>query len=445
MRIFFVVWIGQFISLLGSKLSEFALAIWAYQQMTSVTHIAFLLVLMYVPNIIASPFAGALIDRWNRRSAMLFSDFASGICSVVVMLLAFSGHLQLWHIYIMIPLLAIANSFQTPAYSAGIAQLVPQQYQGHANGLADLPIATSRIITPLLAGILIGIIQLKGILLIDCLTFFVAIATLLSVRFPNLPKYGQRKTTQKTQPLARLWHETIFSWRYIKSQPSLLRLWIFIILTYFTIGMFDLAFWLLVLKSGTVKFGVVLTAGGFGLLAGSAVMSLWGGSKRRIYGILGFTLLQGIMVVAMGFTSLQSLPLTSICIFIYLFADPIIMGSSKAIWQRKVPLNLQGRVFSLQLMLQRGAMIPAYICTGLLVDRVFEPLIKHHALKDSLGSFFGTAPGSGVCLFLIILGIFKILISCSAYRKPLLLKVDWSLPDVAELSNNTYPETDPLV
>jgi MFS transporter, DHA3 family, macrolide efflux protein len=434
MRIFLVVWIGQFISLLGSKLSEYALALWAYQQVGSMTQVAFLVVLLYLPNILISPIAGSLIDRWNRRWAMVFSDSVSGICSVVALILTVSGHLQLWHIYLGVPILSIASAFQAPAYSAAISQLVPKRHYGRANGMTEIPLAVSRILTPLLAALLIGIIKLQGILLIDSLTFVLALITLLSVRFPKLqPSPNQslvEDRTQKKGDLQQLLTEAIDSWRYIRAKPRLFRLWLFIIATYFTIGMFDISFWLLVLKFGSAtQFGIVISSAGCGMLLGSMVMSAWGRPKRRILGILKLTALQGFVVIVLGVGVKLSLAVASVGAFIYLFADPIIMGANRAIWQQQIPQDLQGRVFAVLLMFQRGAMIPAYLVTGLMVDRIFEPLLATSPFwQGSLGKLLGHEPGAGICLFLILLGVAKLLLAAFASQNSLLLNVERPLP-----------------
>jgi MFS family permease len=408
--------------MLGSKLSEFALAIWAYQQISSTTHIAFLIALMYLPNLIASPLAGAIVDRCNRRVVMIYSNLAAGGCSLIMMLLAFSGQLQFWHIYLTIPILSISSAFQVPAYSAAIAQLVPKQYYGHVNGMTEIPIAVSRILIPLVAALLMGMMKLQGILLIDTISFMVALVTLLIVRFPKL----QQKRTLKKGTLQQLLEETIESWRYIRAQPRLFRLWLFIIATYFTIGMFDIAFWLLVLKFGSAtKFSIVISSAGAGMLLGSLVMSTWGRPRRRILGILKLTALQGFVVIMLGLGVKLSLAVASIGAFIYLFADPIIMGSNRAIWQQQIPQELQGRVFSVLLMFQRGAMIPAYLITGLLVDHIFEPLLATNLFwQESFGKLVGDEPGSGICLLLILLGISKILLSVFSAQSSLLLNAE---------------------
>ncbi|MCM1984621.1 MFS transporter (plasmid) [Lyngbya confervoides BDU141951] len=407
---------------MGSKLAEFALAIWAYQSMDSVTQIATLVILMYLPNIVITPLTGSLIDRWNRRWTMLISDCLGATCSLVALLLVWFGQLQLWHIYIGVPILAISQALATPAYSAAIAQLVPNQHYGRANGMTDIPLAVSRILTPLLAVILLELIQLQGLLLIDVFSFGVSLFTLLSVRFPKLH--------QKSQPspgigLKQLLRESKQSWQFIRAKQGLFQLWKYIIWTYFTIGMFDLAFWLLVLKLGSApRFGLLVSAAGCGYLIGSLAMSVWGGTKHRIFQILMLTGLQGGVVVLLGIGVQKSWMLAGLGVSLYLFADPIIMGSSKAIWQEQVPQALQGRVFSLQLMFQRGAMILAYAITGLMIDQFFDPLLASLAGTYLLRNHATNPMGAGISVFLLFLGVIKIAAAILASRNRQLINLN---------------------
>lgn len=407
--------------MIGSKVSEFALAIWAYQQVSSMTHIAFLAALMYVPNFIASPFAGATIDRCNRRVVMIYSDLAAGGCSFIMMLLAFSGQLQLWHIYLTIPILSISSAFQIPAYSAAIAQIVPKENYGRANGMTEIPIAVSRILTPLITVLLMGIIQLQGILFIDTLTFIISLVTLTRVRFPKL----YYSTVSKKRGLQQLLTEAVESLHYIRAQPRLFRLWIFIISHYFTVGMFEIAFWLLVLKFGSVtKFSIMISSAECGMLLGSMFMSFSGRPRRRVLGILKLTALQGFVIIVLGVGVKISLFVASFGVFIYLFSAPIIMAVYRTIWQQQIPQELQGRVFSVLLMVQRGVLIPAFLIAGISVEYFFEPFLANNlVVQNSLGQIIGNGSGTGICLFLIMLGFGKIILSIIAYRDPLLLSI----------------------
>jgi MFS family permease len=78
MRAFIIIWVGQLVSLIGSQLTGFALGVWVYEQTHSVLMVALTQVAMQAPFVILSPLAGVLADRWNRRTAMIISDFGAG-------------------------------------------------------------------------------------------------------------------------------------------------------------------------------------------------------------------------------------------------------------------------------------------------------------------------------------------------------------------------------
>ena len=107
-QFFFLIWFGQLISLTGSGLTGFALGVWVYQQTGSVTQFALISLLTSLPGIIFSPIAGALVDRWDRRMAMILSDTGASVCTLSIALLLWAGRLEVWHIYIA---MAISSTF----------------------------------------------------------------------------------------------------------------------------------------------------------------------------------------------------------------------------------------------------------------------------------------------------------------------------------------------
>ena len=431
MRIFLTVWIGQVISLFGSKLSEFALGFWileqTYKETGTISQFALIILLIYLPKVIVSPMAGVLIDRWNRRSAMILSDGATGIIALIIMLLALSDKLAVWHIYLAVTITSTFNAFQLPAYTAAIAQVVPQDQYSRANGMVQVSNGIAKIASPFVAGILMKQIALEGILTIDLITFFIAIFTLISIRFPPIKQ--KRKRGQSV--IESLLKETILGWKYIVIKPGLLKLLSFIAISYFTTGMLEVILWPLIYQPGsTERLGTILSIGGFGVLVGSVLISVWGGAKNRVKTIITCVALQGIVILS---TSLKISPVVmAIAIFVYLFCQPIIISSNQAIWQSKVPSHIQGRVFSLQQTLERGLAICAYSIAGPLVDQILNPLMAENGLlADSIGKFIGGEVGQdqGIALLLLLLGILNLLTVTIAYREPRLRFLEKEIPD----------------
>lgn len=84
MRLFLTIWVGQLVSLISSRLTGFALGVWVYQATGSATQFALISVFTMLPIIIMTPFTGVLVDRWNRRTAMLLNDSGAAVCTLAL-------------------------------------------------------------------------------------------------------------------------------------------------------------------------------------------------------------------------------------------------------------------------------------------------------------------------------------------------------------------------
>lgn len=429
MRIFILVWWGQLVSLLGSNLTEFALGVWVLQKTGSITQFALISLCIHLPNLLASPLAGAIVDRWERRRAMILSDSVSGVIEVMVTILAFSNQLEVWHIYIAVAISSLFGAFQWPAYTAAITQLVPKPKLGRANGMVQVSRATAKILGPVIAGILVEIIGIKGILVVDCSSFLFALVTLSIVRFPKIERTAPRQNSKKSAGIGQLWSEMVSGWNYIAVRPGLLMLMMFFMVTYFSEGLLQVLMWPMVLRTASgVGLGVVLSVAGCGMLVGSIAISAWGGPKRRIYGILLFMFLQGACLLLGGIST--KVMVMAIVGFGYLFARPIIASCNQTIWQSKVPPHLQGRVFALQNVVEKSLLIVALLSAGPLVERVFDPLMAPNGLlADTVGQLIGVGPGRGIGLLFVLMGMLNILVTAIAYRTPRLRRVEKELPD----------------
>ncbi len=425
---FTIVWIGQIISLLGTSMTGFAMTIWAYEKTNSATALALVGFFFVAPMLIASPFAGALVDRFNRKLMMMVSDIASGIGSFIILILFTTGQLQIWHLYIIVAFQGVFQSFQWPAYSAAISTMIPKEQYGRANGMLSLADTASNIFAPILAGSLLGIIGVPGILLIDLGTFIFAIGALLFVFIPQ-----PRITEEGRQAQGNIFKEAVFGFRYILTRPSLLALQLVFLTGNFFIGIpgaIQAAMVLANTGSNEKALAYVNSAGAIGGVVGGLVMSAWGGPKRRAHGVLwGWfisSLLGGVM---MGFS--RSVPFWAIAAFFGVFFVPIINGSNQAIWQAKVPPDLQGKVFSIRRLIAWFVSPLAMLVAGPLADRVLEPAMRNpqSALATSLGWLLGTGPGRGMALLFIIGGGLAALVGIGGFAFRLLRDADTLLPD----------------
>jgi MFS transporter, DHA3 family, macrolide efflux protein len=425
MKTFMVIWLGQILSMLGSGLTNFALSVWIFEQTGRATPFALAALAGSVPRILLSPIAGSIVDRWDRRKIMILADSANALITLAVAVLYFSDSLQVWHIYIIALIGSSFGAFQEPAYTASITMLVPKKDLARASGMTQSGQALEMLISPILAGILFVTIGLRGIILIDFATFFFAIGALLLVRIPRPPVVeteGERKS---------IWSDAAFGFKYLRARSGLLGLLLFFALTNFLLNLAAVLTGPLVLSfSNAAALGGVQTAGGAGMLAGSIVLSAWGGPTRRIPWVFVVICLAACGLILMGLN--PSAFVISLGMFVFLAPIPVGSGLSQALFQSKVEPGVQGRVFAIRGMISRSMMPLAFLLAGPLSDRVFEPLMMAGgALADSqVAQIIGSGAGRGTALIFVSSGIVLLGTSLLAYLNPRIRNLEQELPDV---------------
>jgi DHA3 family macrolide efflux protein-like MFS transporter len=426
MAAFIVVWLGQIVSVLASNMSHFGLTIWMYQQTESATAMGLMQVAFITPFLLLSPIAGVMVDRYNRKLMMMVSDFTAIIATGSVFILLSLGRLEFWHLYIAAALNGIGNTFQWPAYSAAITTMVPKEQYSRVNGLMSLMEAGPGVLAPLLAGALLPLIGLTGILRVDIVSFFFAIGALLIAVVPQ-----PVRTAAGEEARGSLWHEAIYGFRYIFQRPSLLGLqMVFFFGNLFAgIGMTLLAPMVLARTgSNSVVFGLVESAGAIGGVAGGIFMSVWSGFKRRVHGVLvGWAVGSvGLMLLGIGQGLLLWLP----SMFLTSLVSPLVNTSNQAIWQSKVAPDVQGRVFSARRLIAWFSNPISPIIAGLLADFVFEPAMSSDSgMAAIFGGLVGAGPGAGMGLLMVMCGFLGLLVPVVGHFIPAIRNAESILPD----------------
>lgn len=423
-RTFMTILIGQGVSLFGNGLTGFAIAVWVYQETASVTMFSFVVLVTTVPGTLLSPLAGALIDRWDRRRVMILNDTGSALCSLGIALLLLTDTFELWVIMLLLSISSCFEAFQSTAYSTIVPLLVPKNRLGNYNGLIQLSSALPKVVAPALGGFLVVTIEMWGVILIDFFTYLVAFLTLLFVRIPK-PQAAPESEDDKQSFL----QEVASGWNYLKAHPGLTAILALLAVTYFTIGIVNVSFPALLLGYGSATdLGTILSLAGLGFVVGSIIMSVWGGPERRIYGVIGFTLLFGLGIAAMGL--FPSAVLSGIGMFVMAVSAPLLSGCAQALWQVKVPTYLQGRVFALRDMVVRATLPLGTVIAGPLADRLLEPLLAvDGAWAESVGEIVGVGPGRGVGLMLVIFGLLPTVAALVAFISPRIRWVEDQVPD----------------
>jgi MFS family permease len=427
MGAFIFIWIGQAVSLLGSSMTQFALTIWAYQETGSATALALVGFFSYFPTVIISPLAGALVDRWNRKLVMMLSDLAAGLSTIVVLLLYTTGRLEIWHLYVTGAFAACFGAFQFPAFSAAMSLMVPKEQYTRANGLISLAESSTLIVAPVLAGILLTMLGISAILIIDIVTFVFAV---LAVAVVFIPQPTESEAGREGR--GSLWRESIYGFQYIWARKSLLGIQLTFTISnfFFAIGVVLIAPMILARTGNNeLALGTVQSFLGVGGVVGAALLSTWGGPRRRIHNVLGGFILSSLLgqaVMGIG----QTLPVWAFAAFCSMFVLPFINGGNQSIWQAKVAPDVQGRVFATRRLIGQISGPLGMLIAGPLADRVFEPAMQVGGRwAPRFGWLVGVGPGAGMGLILVIVGLLGALAGVIGYSVSAIRNVERILPD----------------
>ncbi len=425
MRTFLAIWIGQLVSLIGSQLATFALGVWVYDQTHSVLLLSLTQAASTAPLVLLSPLAGVLADRWNRRTAMIVSDFGAGAAVFAAAALYLSGRLQPWMVIPISLAVAAFGTLMWPAYSASVTLLLPKQQYGRANGFIQLGDAIPSLAGPALAGALYISIHPGNIALIDGATYvFSVLLMLFFVRIPDPPR-----TVDGGAANGSLWREMRFGWDYIIQRKGLLGLLIFFACTNLLGGIQRSLFTPLVLDSWTPQvLGYLGTAMGAGILAGTLTMSAWGGGKRKMHTLFGASLISSLFLITIGLGS--SVGALAVSGFSFTFCVPIIMACSQSIWQAKVAPDVQGRVFAARRSIGLSSVVISPLVAATLADNVFKPAMSAGGwLAPVLGPWFGVGASRGIGVLISLAGVLNVFVAAYFFADRRIRNVERELPD----------------
>jgi hypothetical protein len=263
-------------------------------------------------------------------------------------------------------------------------------------------------------------IGLGGVVLIDLVTFVFAIVTLLLVHFPDT------LFRKREEPMLQ---EVVKGWRYIIKRHGLVAMVVFFVVINFLFSVATVLVTPLVLSFGSpAVLGAVMAADGAGMLVGSLVMSVWGGTRRRAEGMVGFVTLFGLCAVVMGLRPVPLYP--TVGLFGIGVSVALVNAHWQALIQTKVGLELQGRVLSTNQMLA-GSMMPlGFVLAGWWADKMCEPLMAAGGgLAGSVGGLIGAGPGRGMGLMMILTGVMATAWAVLGYRYRPLRYMEDDLPD----------------
>jgi len=349
LRPFFILWTGQAFSLLGSQLVQFALIWWLTQQTGSATVLALASIIGLLPQVILGPFAGVLVDRWNRKRTMLGADGLVAAATLMLAILFWTGSVEVWHVYAILFIRALGGTFHWPAMTASISLMVPQDQLTRIQGLNQMLQGGLNIASAPLGALLITLLPIQNVLLIDLFTALLGFLSVLMVHIPQ-PAVAIKSDGPPASFVKTYWAEMRAGFSYMFNWRGLVILAGTAMFLNMVLSPSSTFMPLLVTDhfNGTAwHLGFIQSAFGIGILIGGLLLGVWGGFKRRIYTSLTGVIGIGAGILLVGLTPSTFFPLALFGMFLGGVMSSLANGPIMAIFQATVEPTMQGRVFTL--------------------------------------------------------------------------------------------------
>ncbi len=394
---FLLLWSGEFISAIGSGLTAFGLGVYVYLQTGRASASALVTLLAFMPALLLSAPAGVLADRHDRRLLMVLGDSLSALGLVFILICMLRGEAGLWQICAGVTISSVFSSLLEPAYKATVTDLLTEEQYAKASGLVQAAGASKYLISPIIAGFLLTVSDIKLLLVLDICTILVTVSSTLAVR-----KGLATKEFEEKKSFIRDFKE---GWSALSENRGVFILVIMGSAITFFLGFIQTLFTPMILAfSGSAVLGTVETIAASGMLV-SGLMIGFLPIRRDYTKLLSFSLfLAGIFMAVMGLRE----NIILICIFGFLFFTmlPLANTSLDFLLRTNIGNGLQGRAWGLIGVISQLGYVAAYALSGPLSDYVFTPLLlKKGILANSVGRITGTGSGRGTGLLISVAGL----------------------------------------
>lgn len=423
---FMVVWFGQFVSMLGSGISSFGLSLWIFMMTKSATTFAMTFLVQILPGIIFAPFAGSMADRKQRKHIIVLTDSLDAVLKVILMILLATGSMKVWMVYPLTFLSQTLGTFQNPAFNATIPLLVEKKDIPRANGFMQLIRAIQNMLAPLIAGALFPFIGLTGLFVIDFVTFFVAILTILPQKIEQEIEDVTESNFTKT-----IVSDLKIAFEVLKQKQGFIQIIVVFSILNFVANIAMVLVGPLVMSNYDTKiYGLVNSVSGIAMVLGGVISGAIPSEKNKVRSIFLSLIICSIGMIVMGIN--YSWIVIAVGFFLFMIPTPYANGTLGSLMQLKIETKMLGRVGSLVDCLMKIITPIAIILAGFLADNVFNPLlVKGGKLSDTfIGKIIGVGNGRGIGLLFVICGTILLIICVSMLLNKNINRLEELNPDV---------------
>ena len=416
-RRFLTVWAGQTASMIGSQVSAIGAAVYVFVETGSAVWLGVLTAVAALPAVLAAPLM-TLVDRFPRRTVMLAGDSVAALAPVLLLVTLRTGHLEVWHIAAAAFVGELGTAFQGPASQAAVPLLVRPEALGRANSLGQLGPALGIVIGPLLAAPLVATWGLTPVLIVDLVTFTIAVSTVLATPFEERTDADLTTNADAVAgtPAGDPSWAPVRAFLFDRGRPLLALIAvgavINAVLAVFNVAVFTLASTI----GGAGRVGLPVAAIGAAMIVGSIVAGARGVARDRIA-----TFAVGLLAVCAGCVVIAARPsLWFVCVggALAVCLVPAVNAASATIFHERVPADMQGRLFGLRQAIGGGLYPAASAGAGVLIVEVGAPAMDG-PLAGSLGRLIGSGPERGGALVVLVAGLLLGIIAIGLVRSPI--------------------------
>ena len=387
---FLILWSGDLISQIGGGLTSFGLGVYIFNRTGSAAQMALVTLLGFLPTLILSVPAGVLADMYDRRILMMIGDGCSALGILYILFMMFVGDISLMQICTGVLISSVFSSLLEPAYRATVTDILSEEEFTKASGMISLSGSARYLLSPIIAGLLLGKYDIKLLLVIDICTFFLTLAAAAFVK-KNIASSATSNRESFFTVLAD-------GWKGVYSRKGVLLLIIISSLISMFIGVIQILSEPLILSftdAGTL--GIAETVCALGMLVTALLTGIAGIRKNQSRILAASLILAGLFMVLFSLTE----NIVTICVFGFLFFAMLPPANSclDYLARTNIPNEMQGRVWGFIGLISQLGYIPAYAISGVLADKVGSAL--------GIGVGRGSAKviaASGILLMAVSLG-----------------------------------------
>ena len=379
---FLLLWAGELISAIGGGLTSFGLGVYVFAQTGSAASMALVTLLAFLPTLFLSVPAGVLADRYDRRLLMMLGDGCSAIGILYILFCMMRGEASLLQICIGVTISSVFSSLLEPSYRATVTDLLSSEEYSKASGMVSLAGSARYLVSPVLAGALLAVADIRLLLVIDICTFFVTVTATGVVRNGLVAK--------KVENQEAFFAALRSGWDAVTARRGVfLLILVSSVITCFMGALQILAEPLILDFADSTTLGIGETVCACGMLASGLFLGMRGIKKDYVKILVLSLFFAGMSMILFGLK--ENIYLICIAGFLFFAMLPFANNCLDYLVRTNIPDELQGRAWGLIGFLSQIGYVVAYGLAGLFAD--------------GLAEYFQVGVGRGAAAVIVISGV----------------------------------------